>query len=152
MFLEELKKHEVISFDESQGYKPTALGKSLTRNYIKVESLKHLHQSSLSIDLECSNLLKIICNNPEIIARAELRPGDKMLIHRVATDQNLLFPLPKSKSKNNNLIEKWMKPFFFIQIALQTELAEFEGKLTPIQRSDQMSFLEQSKKLLKCTL
>lgn len=145
MFLNELKAHKVIDFDGSE-ISPTPIGKALANNFIRFKSFKELSKHSPLNCYEISALLRIVCENPEICNQSDLKGGDKVVLQKVASNPHLLFPLPDGKIG----WDAWKRPFILIQVALQSELAEFETKLTPNQRADQERFIEASIRLMKC--
>lgn len=116
----------------------------MARNFIKFKSVKDLSKSTLKNVVEMSDLLRVICQCTEAVN--EIRSGDKTLLHKIASDPRLAFPI----AGKSNYWESWKKRFLLIQISLQSELVEFEEKLTPIQRSDQQSILESSIRVVKC--
>lgn len=67
------------------------------------------------------------------------------MLQKVAASSVLNFPLAGKVDW-----DAWKKPFLLIQVALQSELAEFEAKLTPSQRSDQQTCINSASRLIKC--
>ena len=141
--MNELKKLGIIDYD-GDVIRSTQLGQAMARNYIKFKRIKEILNNPLSNNAEISNLLRLISQSPESVL--EIRGGDKALLSKIASNPRLTFPIPGK----SNYWEPWKKSFLLMQIALQCELAEFEGKLTPIQRSDQHSIIENSIRVLKC--
>ena len=146
LYLNELKTAGVINLDSSDQINVTLLGKAISHHHIKFKSLKDLLRSSFTKTTEISDLLRLVSQNSGVLTQTDFRSGDKVLLHKIASDPRLNFTLGAGKIG----WEAWKKPFIFIQIALQTELAEYEGKLTPTQRSDQQHYLDQACRLLKC--
>lgn len=144
LYLKELACCGIIDY-KSQDISSTLLGQAMARNFIKLKSLKELQKIGLTKINEISDLLKVLSQNSEILSQIDFKSGDKVLLHKVTSDPRLIFPL---NGKSN--WESWRKPFVFIQIALQSELAEYDSKLTPIQRTDLETILDQSCRLLKC--
>jgi ATP-dependent DNA helicase HFM1/MER3 len=143
LYLNELAQSGIIEYDRSD-IRITKLGHAMARNFIKFKSVKDLSKSTLKNVVEISDLLRVICQCTEAVN--EIRSGDKTLLHKIASDPRLAFPI----AGKSNYWESWKKHFLLIQISLQSELVEFEEKLTPIQRSDQHSILESSIRVVKC--
>ena len=153
LYLNDLKITGTIDLEDEEIIKSTPLGQSLARYFIKIKSLKDLLKNSYTDKTEIFDLLHLLTQNSELLSKIDFRVGDKVLMTKIASDPRLNFPLPgKEKGTGKGAWESWKKPFLLIQVALQSELTEFEGKLTPIQRSDQQFFLDQSCRLLKCKL
>ena len=146
LYLRDLAQCGVIEYNNHE-VTPTLIGQAMARNYIKLKSLKDLQNSDCFSPkmIEIANLLRIISQNSEIHSQIDFKSGDKVLLHKLSNDPRLIFPL---SGKSN--WESWKKPFAFIQIALQSELVEYDSKLTPLQRSDLQTILDQSCRLLKC--
>lgn len=146
LYLKELQSNGVIEYSDSfsnRNISSTPIGNAMAHNFIKFKGLKDLIKNSYNQLTEIPDLLRLLSQNSEL--SAQIRGGDKVLLHKIASSSKLIFPLTGKVDW-----EAWKKPFLFIQLALQSELAEFEAKLTPIQRSDQQSNIDQSCRLLKC--
>lgn len=144
LYLKELAQCGVIDYDAEE-ITTTRLGQEMARNFIKLKSLKELQKINLNCINEISGLLRVLSQNFEVLSQVDLKSGDKVLIHKVINDPSLIYPLT---GKSN--WESWRKSFIFIQIALQSELVDYNSKLTPIQREDLETILDQSCRLLKC--
>lgn len=151
LYLNNLKSNGTINIDGQENITSTPLGQSMARYFIKIRGLKDLIKNSYTTQTEIFDLLLILVKNSELLCKIDFRNGDKVLLTKISADPRLTFPLP-GKGKSKGAWESWKKPFLLIQIALQSELAEFEGKLNPIQRSDQQFCFDQSCRLLKCKL
>lgn len=133
----ERKEEEIIS---------TSLGQAMARHFIKLKTLKHLLKSNFTGLSEIADLLRLLSKSPDILNQIPFHGTDKALLHKISTCPRLIYPLPGKMNW-----EIWKKPFFLVQIALQSELVEFESKLTPSQRSDQQLIIDYFCRLLKCT-
>lgn len=146
LYLKELLTNGVVEYtNNGQSIQSTPLGQAMARNFIKFKSLKELLKSSFTQTTETSHLLKLVCQSPELLSQINFKSGDKILLQKVAASDKLMLPIP---GKIN--WDAWKKPFLFIQLALQSELAEFEAKLTPSQRSDQQSCIDNAIRLIRC--
>lgn len=124
----------------------TSLGQAMAHHFIKLKTLKHLLKSNFTGLSEIADLLRLLSQSPDLITQIPFRGNDKALLHKISTCPRLIYPLPGKVDW-----ETWKKPFLLVQIALQSELVEFESKLTPSQRSDQQLCIDYFCRLLKCT-
>lgn len=145
LYLKELSANGVIEYTNHKQIQSTPLGQAMARNFIKFKSLKELLKANFTEITEISDILKLISQNSEITNQISFKSGDKILLQKIASNSELIYPIPGKLNW-----DVWKKPFLLIQVALQSELAEFEAKLTPLQRSDQQSCIENAARLIKC--
>ena len=146
-YLDELRDNGIIKINSENEISCTPLGNLMAKHFIKLSGLKDLRKGNLLKITETSDLLKLLSKNSELLDQINFKSGDKVLLHKIANHPQLIFPIAGKVDW-----EAWRKPFLLIQITLQAELAEFEAKLTPSQRSDQQLCLDHSCRLLKCKL
>lgn len=115
----------------------------MAKYFIKLKGLKDLQAGNFLKLTETSDLLKLLSRNSE--SQVTFKTGDKVLLSKISSHPQLIFPVGGKVDW-----EGWKKPFLLVQVALQMELAEFEAKLTPNQRSDRQSYLDHFCRLLKC--
>lgn len=145
LYLKELVACRVIEHN-SEEIISTPLGQAMARHFIKLKTLKHLIKQNFTKLSEIADILRLLSQSPDLLSQIPFRGTDKSLLHKISTNPRLIYPLTSKVDW-----ETWKKPYCFIQIALQSELAEFESKLSPSQRSDQETCIEHSCRLLKCT-
>lgn len=146
LYLKELESCGVIDYNGDEII-PTQLGQAMSRHLIQLKVLKHLINSNFTEIMEISDLLRLLSQSPDLLTQISFHGADKALLHKISTCPRLIYPL-----KGKVDWETWKKPFLFVQIALQSELVEFESKLSPSQRSDQQTSIEHFCRLLKCNI
>lgn len=144
LFLDELVSCGVI---ERRGEEiiSTAIGQAMAHHFIKLKTLKHLIKSNFTNINEIADILHLMSQSPDLLSQIPFRGTDKALLHKISSCPRLIYPLSSKVDW-----ETWKKPFLLVQIALQSELVEFESKLTPPQRSDQQICIVYFCRLLKC--
>lgn len=145
-YLHELEKCQNIKIDsDTSEITCLQISQIMAKYCIKLKGLKDFRQGNFLKITEISDLLKLLSKNSEIIDQSNFKVGDKVLLHKISSYPQLLFPIGGKLDW-----ETWKKPFLLVQVALQIELSEFEAKLTPSQRSDQQLCLDHFSRLLKC--
>jgi hypothetical protein len=146
LYLDELVSCGVI---ERRGEEivSTVIGQAMAHNFITLKTLKHLIKSDFTGLSEIVDLLRLLSQSPDLLTQIPFHGTDKALLHKISSCPRLIYPL-----KGKVDWETWKKPFLLAQIALQSELVQFESKLTPSQRSDQQIIIDNFCRILKCTL
>ena len=144
LYLEELVNCGVIEHN-NQRIISSQLGQAMAHNFIKFKTLKHFLKNNFTQISDIPDLLRLLSQSPDLLSQIPFRGTDKALLSKISACPRLIYPLSSKVDW-----ETWKKPFLFAQIALQSELTEFESKLTPTQRSDQQSIMDHFCRLLKC--
>jgi hypothetical protein len=147
LYLDELMSCGVIERRQGEEIVSTAVGQVMAHNFITLKTLKHLIKSNFTGLSEIVDLLRLLSQSPDLLAQIPFHGTDKTLLHKISTCPRLIYPL-----KGKVDWETWKKPFLLVQVALQSELVQFQSKLTPSQRSDQQIIFDHFCRLLKCTL